>query len=107
MSNLKKMMEQYCPNGTEYKRLGDICEIKTGSCLTKKDIEKDGKYFIISGGVSPLGVCNQYNREGNTVTVSRAGSAGYVNFIETEFWLNDKCFSVIPLSVCCSLLLVR
>ena len=43
-----------------------------------------------------MGYYSQYNREANTVTISRAGTAGYVNYITTKFWVNDKCFSVIP-----------
>lgn len=43
-----------------------------------------------------MGYYNHYNREANTVTIARAGSAGYVNFINQKFYLNDKCFSVIP-----------
>lgn len=38
-----------------------------------------------------------YNRQAYTVTVSRVGAnAGFVNYITSNFYLNDKCFSVIP-----------
>ena len=81
----------------EWKKLGDVCEIKTGKGITQKDCTDDGVYPVISGGQSPMGMFKQYNRDANTVTISRVGAyAGYVSFIEKRFYLNDKCFSNIP-----------
>lgn len=83
-------------NSVEKKKLGEVVEIKTGKCITKKQCNKNGKYKIISGGVEPMGKTNMQNRKANTVTIARAGTAGYVNYIKEDFYLNDKCFSVIP-----------
>lgn len=81
----------------EWKYLGDLCEIKTGKGITQKDCTDDGEYPVISGGQSPMGLYCQFNREANTVTISRVGAyAGYVSFIDKKFYLNDKCFSIIP-----------
>lgn len=96
MSKLEELIEKLCPNGVEYKKLGKFCEIKTGVGITKKDTVENGKYKIISGGIEPLGLCNICNRKTNTVTIARAGSAGFVNYITEDFYLNDKCFSIIP-----------
>lgn len=97
MTKLEKLIEELCPNGVEYKTLGDICEIKTGKGITKKDSTEDGDYPIISGGKEPMGFYHSANRVANTVTISRVGAnAGFVNFIDVDFYLNDKCFSVIP-----------
>lgn len=96
MNKLEELIEKLCPNGVEYKKLGEFCEIKTGAGITKKDTVENGKYKIISGGIEPLGLCNICNRKPNTVTIARAGSAGFVNYITEDFYLNDKCFSIIP-----------
>lgn len=81
----------------EWKKLGDVCEIKTGKGITTKDCSVNGQYPIISGGITPMGVYHQFNRKANTTTISRVGAnAGFVNFITQDFYLNDKCFSVIP-----------
>ena len=97
MSKIEELIQQYCPDGVEWKCLGDFCEIKTGKGITKKDCVEYGEFPIISGGVEPMGYYHTYNREGRTVTISRVGAnAGLVSFIEKRFYLNDKCFSVIP-----------
>ena len=100
MNKIDELIEKLCPNGVEYKNLGEFCEIKTGTGITKKDTIENGKYKIISGGVEPLGLCEITNRKANTVTIARAGSAGFVNFIDKDFYLNDKCFSIIPTNNC-------
>lgn len=81
----------------EWKKLGEVCDIRTGKGVTKKDAVKEGEYPIISGGKMPMDFIDKYNREANTVTVSRVGAnAGFVNYLSEKFYLNDKCFSVIP-----------
>lgn len=99
MSKLQELIQKLCPNGVEYKKLGDFCEIKTGKGVTKSDAVLGGTCPIISGGQSPMGYYHTFNREANTVTISRVGAyAGFVNYIKERFYLNDKCFSVIPAS---------
>lgn len=97
MSEIKKLIERLCPEGVEYKTLGVLCEIKTGKGITQNDCTEDGLYPVMSGGQAPMGFYNEYNREGNTVTVSRVGAyAGFVSYLAEKFYCNDKCFSVIP-----------
>lgn len=98
MNTIKELIEKYCPDGVEYKKLEEVATIRTGKGITKKDALEGGPYPIISGGISPMGGFKFKNRDANTVTISRVGAnAGYVNFIEVDFYLNDKCFSIVPL----------
>ncbi len=97
MSKLSELIGRLCPDGVEYKTLGEVCEIKTGKGITKTDATSGGKYPIISGGQTPMGSFHLYNREANCVTVSRVGAyAGFVSYIAEKFYLNDKCFSIVP-----------
>ena len=97
MNSIKGLVKNLCPDGVPLINLGKMCEIKTGKGITRKD-SNDGDFPIISGGKEPMGFFDVFNREENTVTVSRVGAnAGFVNFIETKFYLNDKCFSIIPI----------
>ena len=99
MSKLQELIDKLCPNGVEFKPLGEVCEIKTGKGITKNDASGGGNYPIISGGQTPMGYYHEYNRGPKTVTISRVGAyAGFVSFIEEPFYLNDKCFSIIPIN---------
>ena len=42
MSRLRELMEELCPNGVEYKKLGEIAEIIRGNGLQKKDFVNQG-----------------------------------------------------------------
>ena len=42
MSRLQDLIERYCPDGVEYKALGEIGELVKGSGLQKKDFTPDG-----------------------------------------------------------------
>lgn len=97
MSEIREMIRELCPDGVEFMVLGEICTIKTGKGITQKECEDDAPYPVMSGGQSPMGMYYDYNREGDTVTVSRVGAyAGFVSYLTERFYCNDKCFSVIP-----------
>lgn len=97
MKNLKTLIQELCPDGVEFVKLGDVCEIKTGKGITQKDCSESSKYPVNSGGKEPMGYYKEFNRNANTVTVSRVGAyAGFVNYVTEDFYLNDKCFSVLP-----------
>ena len=42
MSRLRELMEEFCPGGVEYKKLGEIAEIIRGNGLQKKDFVDQG-----------------------------------------------------------------
>ena len=97
MSKLEELINRLCPDGVEFSSVGKYFEIKTGKGITKQVSIENGQYPIISGGKDPMGYYDKKNREANITTISRVGAnAGFVNFITTDFYLNDKCFSVIP-----------
>lgn len=97
MSRIEELINRLCPDGVEFKKLGEICTIKTGKGITKANAVHGGIYPIISGGQSPMGYYSEWNRDAYTITISRVGAyAGFVNYIKEKFYLNDKCFSIIP-----------
>ena len=99
MSRLEELIQQYCPDGVEYKTVRSISEIKRGERLTKSSLKTDGEYIVVSGGVSPMGRYTNYNRNENTITISSYGAAGYVGFQTEKFWANDVCLCVYPKDV--------
>lgn len=96
MSKIDEMLKN---EKVEWKKLGEVCEIIKGKQFNRKHMLEDGKYPVINGGISPSGFVNVFNTNKNCVTVSQGGaSAGYVNFIETDFWLGAHAFAAIPKS---------
>ena len=78
MSKIFDLINELCPNGVEFRELGEICELERGNTITSKDIN-DGDIPVISGGQRPAYYHNEYNRDGETITI--AGSGAYAGFI--------------------------
>ena len=96
MTHIEQMIQDMCPNGVEFKKLGEVTTIIRGERVTKSQLIENGQYPVVSGGVNPMGYIDKYNREENTITIAQYGSAGFVNYINEKFWANDVCYSVYP-----------
>ncbi len=97
MSKLEELIQQYCPDGVEWKILGEVCDIHKGVQFNKTDMKEVGTYPVINGGINPSGYAEVFNEGKNTITISQGGaSAGYVNFLRNKFWLGAHCYAVIP-----------
>lgn len=89
MNGLQQLINQLCPNGVEWKTLGEVCEMQRGTSLTKAN-SIEGEYPVISGGKEPAFYCNQYNREGETITIAGSGAgAGFVQYWNQKIFVND------------------
>lgn len=96
-TKVEQLIQQYCPDGVEYKTLGEVCDIHKGVQFNKTDMKEEGSYPVINGGINPSGYVEVFNEEKETITISQGGaSAGYVNFIMTRFWLGAHCYAVKP-----------
>ena len=95
--NIKKYIinEDKKIDRVEYKKLGDICDIKYGTRIIKNEVEiKDNyegvKYPCYGGGDISF-YMNKYNREGLNIIISRFGvSENCVRIINDKIWLNDS-----------------
>ena len=93
MSRLDELIQQYCPDGVEYKRLGDACLMERGTSATKGTMQS-GEIPVISGGRQPAFYCNQSNRTGETITVAGSGAgAGFVQYWNEPIFVCDA-FSI-------------
>ena len=93
-----KLNNREIPDGWESKTLNSICNISKGIQLNKLELETNGLFPCINGGVSPSGYTEKWNRSANTITISEGGnSCGYVNLITTKFWSGGHCYSILEL----------
>lgn len=97
MTYIDEMIKELCPDGVEWKELGEVCEVNKGKQLNKTLLTADGEYPAYNGGKTYSGRTDSYNVEANTIIVSQGGaSAGFVNFVETRFWANAHCYYLLP-----------
>ena len=48
MSEISDMIQRLCPDGVEYRKLGEVCLMQRRTSLTKKN-SNEGVYPVISG----------------------------------------------------------
>ena len=100
MGKIDELIQQYCPDGVEYVNVGDMCDIHKGVQFNKSDMKEMGSYPVMNGGINPSGYAEVFNEDENTITISQGGaSAGYVNFLDSKFWLGAHCYALKPYSV--------
>ena len=93
MSKLDELIKELCPNGVEYKELGEIVKSQRGKTITKELI-KDGDIPVISGGQKPAYYHNESNRKGEVITVAGSGAyAGFVMYWNEPIFVSDD-FSI-------------
>lgn len=94
MSKIDEMLKN---EKVEWRELGEVAYILKGKQFNKRDMLENGEIPVINGGMLPSGFIDIFNSDENTITISQGGaSAGFVNFIETRFWLGAHAFSVSP-----------
>jgi len=98
MNRIEKLIAELCPEGVEWKKLGEVANIDLGTQLNKTEMLTNGLYPVYNGGINPSGFYNEYNTAENSITISQGGaSAGYVNYVSTKFWAGAHCFVVKPI----------
>ena len=79
MSKIDEMLKN---EKVEWKKLGDVCEIKTGKAISKAFIAKNkGDYPVINSGKEPLGYVNTWNTEDDPIGItSRGAGVGSITY---------------------------
>lgn len=79
----------------EWKKFGEVCKVHTGSQLNRADMHNNGLFPVVNGGKEYSGYTNTNNEKANTITISQGGeSAGYVNWIDVDFWAGAHCYVI-------------
>lgn len=94
MKNLETLIQELCPDGVEFVKLGKVCEIKRGIRVVKKDLQETGKIPVYQNSLVPLGYKDEFNYPSNVAFVISAGAAGDVGYSQVPFWAADDCLTI-------------
>ena len=95
MSRLDELIQQYCPDGVEYKNLGVAVSIERGKRLVRGQLSNDCGYPVFQNSMTPLGYHTDYNYPENTAFIIGAGAAGEIGFSSVKFWAADDCYPMV------------
>ncbi|WP_203276416.1 restriction endonuclease subunit S [Metamycoplasma hominis] len=89
---LNKLYEKII-NIIEYKRINEVTINLKKETLEKNKLLNNGKYQVINSGKEIYGTYDQYNNEGNTITIAARGAyAGFINYTNDKFWAGGLCY---------------
>lgn len=84
------------PDDWRWAKLGEVCSVVKGEAITRKEVT-EGPYPVIAGGQTPSIHHNQWNYDGETITVSASGAyAGFVAYHDRPIFASD-CSVIKPL----------
>ena len=92
MNRIERMLQELCPEGVEYKKLGEVCAINRGIRVVRSQLTQESKYPVYQNSLIPLGNYDYFNCEANTTFIIAAGAAGKIGFCKSPFWAADDCF---------------
>lgn len=95
MSRLDELIQEYCPNGVEYKKLGTAISIERGKRLVREQLSNECGYPVYQNSMTPLGYHTDYNYPENTAFIIGAGAAGEIGFSSVKFWAADDCYPMV------------
>lgn len=95
MTKLEQLINQLCPDGVDFHKLGEITTIKTGT-KPKDILDYPTEYEYINAGTSNSGYTNTSNCEGDTVTTPSRGQGGigFIGYQKNPFWLGPLCYKI-------------
>ena len=88
MNKIEQMLQELCPEGVEYKKLGEIATIKNGKDY--KQLEEGNIPVYGSGGIMTYVDTAVYERP--TVLIPRKGSLNNLFYVDVPFWNVDTIF---------------
>jgi type I restriction enzyme S subunit len=95
-TNIKQLINELCPNGVEWKTLGEVCDIERGRVISKEDLKKNiGIYPVYSSQTTnngEIGKINTFDFDGEFLTWTTDGAnAGTVFYRNGKFSITNVC----------------
>ena len=86
MSRLQELINELCPNGVEYKTIGDISKTLKKETLKTNELIEGGKYPVINSGREIYGFYNNYNNYSASYAINYESNLFYYSQNEENQW---------------------
>ncbi len=100
MSKLQELIKELCPDGVEFKKLEEVCEIFSGKNKQKKE---QGKYPVY-GSTGIIAYCDNYQYDKEQLLIARVGAnAGFIHIANGKYDVSDNTLIVDVIGTCNSI----
>lgn len=97
MNFIDELIQEHCPNGVEWKELGEVAEVGTGSNNTNEQVE-NGKYpfYVRSQNIKRI---NTYLFDEEAIIIPGEGGVGDIfHYIDGKYGLHQRAYRIHILS---------
>lgn len=94
MSRIDTLIAELCPDGVEYRKLGEVTIMRRGTRVVKKNLSTSEGYPVFQNSLTPLGYHTDFNEPAGTPFVICAGAPGEIGYSKSEYWAADDCYSI-------------
>ena len=92
MTTLEQLIKELCPMGVIFSPLKQVAVSLPKGTIKQEQLLINGLYPVVNGGTTLYGFYNQFNNEGNAITVSSRGAAGFIQYMPNRFWAGGLCY---------------
>lgn len=93
MNKIEKLIKELCPNGVEWKSLGESCEIANSGRKPVKSSLRESGNIPYYGANNIQDYVNGYTHDGDYILIAEDGSASLENYsvqrVKGKFWANN------------------
>ena len=92
MNKIRKLIDKFCTDGIQYKKLSELCIALKKGTLKTSDLKVNGKYPVINSGRELYGFYDEFNNKNAITFATRGEYAGFISYFEDEFWAGGLCY---------------
>lgn len=92
MSRIDELIAEHCPDGVDFKVLGEVVSPQRGRRLVRSQLEESGRFAVYQNSMKPLGYYHESNTQPGVTFVIVAGAAGEIGFSADAFWAADDVY---------------
>lgn len=97
MSKLQELIRELCPDGVEFRKLGEVCKIFSGK---NKQKTEQGKYPVY-GSTGIIAYCDNYQYDKKQILIARVGAnAGFIHIANGKYDVSDNTLIVDVMKMC-------
>lgn len=94
VNKIEKLIAKLCPEGVEWKELGEIAEIGTGSSNTNEGIEKGPYPFFVRSPIVRYKNSFEFNETAIITSGDGVGVGKIFHFVEGKYALHQRAYRI-------------
>ena len=93
VNKIEQLIEEFCPQGVEFRALGEVCDLKAGKSISAYEISNSKNHetcYTCIGGNGLRGYVRSFSHDGGFPVIGRQGAlCGNIYFAKGKFYATE------------------